>query len=242
MILVNGKRFGTRGPNDHVGEMAAIQPAQRRSATVLASEHSIILKLTEPQLAALGNKYPEIYRAIAKELARRLMQRNLFIAAARDRIRVFIISTVEALDIARAIQNAFDHDPFTVVIWTDGVFRASLYPLESLEREIDQSDFAIAIAQPDDITHSRDTAVRTPRDNVIFELGFFMGRLGRHDRFCLSHAAKRSRFHPTFRASRQSGADLQPEESRCGPRPGMQQGWRYRQRSRTKQLMAACGT
>jgi CRP/FNR family cyclic AMP-dependent transcriptional regulator len=179
-ILVNGKKVATRGATDHVGEMAAIQPSQRRSATVVAAERAVVLRLTEPQLAGLGQKYPNVYRAFAKELARRLMQRNLLMTALREKIRVFIISSVEALPIARAVQNAFDHDPFTVVIWTDGVFRASQYPVESLEREIDQSDFAIAIAEPDDLTESRAQTKPTPRDNVIFELGFFMGRLGRH--------------------------------------------------------------
>jgi CRP/FNR family transcriptional regulator, cyclic AMP receptor protein len=179
-VLVNGKKIAMRAPNDHVGEMAAIQQAQLRSASVVASEPSVIFKLTEPQLAALGGKYPEVYRAIAKELAIRLMQRNFLITAAREKIHLFIISSTEALPIARAIQNAFENDPFTVVIWTDGVFRASQYPVESLEKQLDQSDFAIAIAQPDDSTQSRDRAFLTPRDNVIFELGFFMGRLGRH--------------------------------------------------------------
>jgi CRP/FNR family cyclic AMP-dependent transcriptional regulator len=180
VILVNGKKMATRVPNDHVGEMAAVQQAQRRSASVVASESAVVVKLTEPQLATLGGKYPEIYRAIAKELARRLMQRNFLITAAREKIHVFIISSVEALPIARGIQNALEHDPFTVVIWTDGVFRASQYPVESLEKELDRSDFAIAIAQPDDFTQTRDRGSLTPRDNVIFELGFFMGRLGRH--------------------------------------------------------------
>ena len=179
-ILVNGKKVATRGPTEHVGEMAAIQPSQPRSATVVAAQLAVVLKVTEPQLSALAQKYPNIYRAFAKELARRLMQRNMLMTALRESIRVFIISSVEALPIARAAQNAFDHDPFTVVIWTDGVFRASHYPVESLERELDQSDFAIAIAQPDDMTESRREAKPTPRDNVIFELGFFMGRLGRH--------------------------------------------------------------
>lgn len=180
VVLVNGKPIATRVPGDHLGEMAAIQPTQRRSATVLASEPSTVLRLTEPQLAAIGQVFPDIYRAFAKELARRLMQRNFLITTARDKIRVFIVSSAEAIEIARAIQTCLEHDPFTVVIWTDGVFRASHYPIESLERELDQSDFAIAIAQPDDTTHSRGTATGSPRDNVIFELGFFMGRLGRH--------------------------------------------------------------
>jgi CRP/FNR family transcriptional regulator, cyclic AMP receptor protein len=180
VVLVNGKPIATRVPGDHIGEMAAIQPAQRRSATVIASEPSTVLRLTEPQLAAIGQSFPDIYRAFAKELARRLMQRNFLITTARDKIRVFIVSSAEALEIARAIQTCLEHDPFTVVIWTDGVFRASHYPIESLERELDQSDFAVAIAQPDDTTHSRGAATGSPRDNVIFELGFFMGRLGRH--------------------------------------------------------------
>ena len=38
---------------------------------------------------------------------------------------------------------------------------------------------SVAIAHPDDQTHVRDEDWPTPRDNVIFELGFFMGRLGR---------------------------------------------------------------
>ena len=68
--------------------------------------------------------------------------------------------------------------------------------MESLERELDQSDFAIAIAQPDDLTESRGEAKPTPRDNVIFELGFFMGRLDGTVRCCLSRAAKKSSCRP----------------------------------------------
>jgi predicted nucleotide-binding protein len=66
-----------------------------------------------------------------------------------------------------------------VVIWTDGVFKIANYTLQSLEDEIDKSDFAIAIAHPDDKVESRNQQWPQPRDNVIFELGLFMGRLGR---------------------------------------------------------------
>ena len=97
----------------------------------------------------------------------------------RNKIRVFIICSVESLKIARSIQNALEHDPFNVIIWTDGVFKVATYPVEALEVELDNADFAIAIAHADDKTLSRDTEWPSPRDNVVFELGLFLGRLGR---------------------------------------------------------------
>jgi CRP/FNR family cyclic AMP-dependent transcriptional regulator len=78
-----------------------------------------------------------------------------------------------------AISAAFENDAFETKLWTDDVFKVSNYALEDLEREIDQADFAVAIAHPDDHTKSRGQKWPAPRDNVIFELGLFMGRLGR---------------------------------------------------------------
>jgi len=177
-VVVNGRKVNRRFANDHVGEMAAIQPTQRRSATITATEKSVLFKLTEPQLTEIAKQFPDVWRFLAKELARRLEQRNAHVTSTHAKIRMFIISSAEALEIARTIQNAFEHD-FTVVVWTDGVFRASWYPIESLEHELDQSDFAVAIAQPDDITEVRGKSSATARDNVIFELGLFVGRIGR---------------------------------------------------------------
>jgi predicted nucleotide-binding protein len=182
-VVVNGRKVNTRKGGDHVGEMAAIQPTQSRSATVLATEVSVVCKLTAQQLTELADEYPAIWRVFAKELARRLEQRNAHVARTHEQIQVFIISTVEALPIARAIQNAFAKDNFAVVIWTDGVFRASWYPVESLEEQVASSDFAIAIAEPVDVTHSRGVIAATPRDNVIFEIGLFIGKIGRKRSF-----------------------------------------------------------
>jgi hypothetical protein len=39
--------------------------------------------------------------------------------------------------------------------------------------------FAVLIITPDDVVSSRDIEAQAPRDNVMFELGLFMGRLGR---------------------------------------------------------------
>jgi predicted nucleotide-binding protein len=185
-IVVNGRVVARRFARDVVGEMAAIQVTQPRSATVVATEASVVCRVTEPQLAELGQLFPQIWRSMAKELARRLEQRNALVSSTRNRIRAFVICSVEALPIGRAVKNHFDHDPFVVRLWTDGVFRASWFPVESLEDELDQSDFAIAIAQPDDVVSTpRASTAATPRDNVIFELGLFIGRLGRKRSFLL---------------------------------------------------------
>lgn len=178
-IVVNGHPVATRGPGDCVGEMAAIQPTQKRSATVIAQMSVVLAKLTEPQFDDIAGRHPHLYRNIAQELSRRLLERNKLVNVYRDKIRVFIISSVEGLPIARAIQEAFEHDPFTCTVWTDGVFRIANYTMESLEAAIDDSDFAIAVAHADDMTAYRGQDWPTPRDNVILELGLFMGRLGR---------------------------------------------------------------
>ena len=178
-IVVNGRPIAARGPGDHVGEMAAVQPMQKRSATVIVKEAAVVAKLTEPQFSDIANRHPALYRSIAQELARRLLERNKLVHAHRDKIRVFIISSVEGLPIARAIQAAFEHDPFTCTIWTDGVFRVASYTMDALEAAVDNSDFAIAVAHADDMTAYRGQDWPTPRDNVILELGLFMGRLGR---------------------------------------------------------------
>lgn len=178
-VVVNGRMVGRRGPGDHVGEMAAIEPSQPRSASIVAATEVVALKISEPNFHSVAHAHPLVYKDVARELSRRLLQRNALVGVFRDRVRLFIISSVESLPIARAIQNAFEYDPFQVVIWTDGVFKVANYTLQSLEDEVDKSDFAIAIAHADDMTSVRGANWPSPRDNVVFELGLFMGRLGR---------------------------------------------------------------
>ncbi|QRM33131.1 hypothetical protein [Microvirga sp. VF16] len=79
----------------------------------------------EHDFANLASRHPDMYRTIAQELARRLMPRNALVGAHRERICVFIISSAEAMPIAREIQEAFAHDAILPALWTDGVFRAT---------------------------------------------------------------------------------------------------------------------
>jgi len=93
------------------------------------------------------------------------------------RPRVFIASSVEGLPIAEAIalDMQFVAD---VTIWDQGVFPVSEGTLPALDAVADQSDFAVVVLTADDMTTKRGQTYPVPRDNVLFELGFFMGRLG----------------------------------------------------------------
>jgi predicted nucleotide-binding protein len=91
---------------------------------------------------------------------------------------VFIGSSSEGLDVAREVELQLQRDAITT-IWKDGVFGLGSGTLESLMKVLEQFDFAVMVLSPDDLTESRSQSYTSPRDNVIFELGLFMGRLGR---------------------------------------------------------------
>jgi CRP/FNR family transcriptional regulator, cyclic AMP receptor protein len=177
---IKGKKQGERANGNTVGEMAAIQTAQPRSATVTAIGDCIVARLGASELERIANKYPTMWHQFARELARRLLERNRAIADAREKIRVFLISSSEAISIVETIENAFEHNhDIQIVPWKNDVFKVANYPLEDLERELELADFAVAIAHADDVATVRKKKRSVPRDNVIFELAYFMGRLGR---------------------------------------------------------------
>ena len=91
--------------------------------------------------------------------------------------KVFIGSSSEGLrvadEVADLLRNFAD-----VTVWPDDVFRPSRNYLQTLIDELDHYDFAILVLTGDDQIESRGEAQLSPRDNVLFELGLFMGHLG----------------------------------------------------------------
>lgn len=104
--------------------------------------------------------------------------------------RVFIASASEGLEAARQVHRALQarlRQAAEVVLWPTE-FQLSATYIESLERALGESDFAVLVATAADRTRSRGRETASPRDNVIFEAGLFMGRLGRQRSFILKPA------------------------------------------------------
>lgn len=102
---------------------------------------------------------------------------------------VFVGSSSEGLEIARAVQFQLKDDAL-VTVWNEGAFSLNQGTLESLVAMLDRFDFAVLLLTPDDVLQVRDTALLTPRDNVMFELGLFLGRLGRARTFAICSNAR----------------------------------------------------
>lgn len=178
-IQVNGREIAFRPAGKYVGEMSVIDPQASRSASVFASEKSVVAKITEEIFSQLAEEYPELWRHLACELGNRLRQRNDLVRERNQQPRIFIGSSTETLQIAREIQTGLAHDNFIVSMWTNDVFGASNFILESLENATTNADFAVLVVGSDDKVISRGANSDAPRDNVIFELGLFIGSLGR---------------------------------------------------------------
>lgn len=97
--------------------------------------------------------------------------------------KIFIGSTTEALDVAGLIKSAL-FQKADVTLWSDpGVFGVGKVTIESIEERLSDFPFGIFVMSPDDVVISRKRKSLAPRDNLIFELGLWFGRYGRHSAF-----------------------------------------------------------
>lgn len=125
---------------------------------------------------------------------------------------IFVGSSSEGKEIAYKLGNQLE-DVAEVRIWTEGIFNLSHRFFDSLTNARLHFDFAILVLSPDDNLQIRGNEHSVPRDNVIFECGFFMGHLGK-DRTFLVYDKDKPLKLPTdlegvstasFRSSRQDG-------------------------------------
>ena len=97
---------------------------------------------------------------------------------------IYVGSSTEGLEVARAVQVQLADDG-AVELWNEDVFSLGYGTLESLVQALNRFDFAVLVLTPDDLTVSRERQQSSARDNVLIELGLFIGKLGRERTFLL---------------------------------------------------------
>lgn len=192
-VLVNDRCVASRQAGQHVGEMSVIDPSARRSATIAAAEDTCVAWVKEADFTTIALRHPTLWRALAVDIANRLRQRAAFVRPPNSILQLFIGSSREGLAVAEGLRERLVGDAIQVNLWSDGVFGASNVTIESLETCALITDFAILVCTADDKTVKRDELSETPRDNIIFELGLFMGAIGRLRTFIVLEKDKRVR-------------------------------------------------
>jgi hypothetical protein len=92
-------------------------------------------------------------------------------------------SSGEELTQANAIQRNLVLYGHTVTVWNQGIFLVGKNILENLLDALDTFDAAVFVFAPNDLLTMRGKEFDAVRDNVVFELGLFTGKLGRDRAF-----------------------------------------------------------
>ena len=107
--------------------------------------------------------------------------------------RIFIGSSSESRHVVSKVLQIISEIPpieeLTVVArpwYANDVFTLGDVAIESVEREAESTDLAIFIFGDGDELTFRHSKYMCPRDNVVFEAGLFMGKLGRKKVFLLT--------------------------------------------------------
>jgi predicted nucleotide-binding protein len=114
---------------------------------------------------------------------------------------VFIGSSREHVTTARALAECLRRST-RVTVWDDAPFALNDSIFDGLLKEADRADYAIFVFDDDDVTRIRGLEVRTVRDNVLFEFGLFVGRMGKRRTFWISARDSQSALQGRPRALR----------------------------------------
>lgn len=114
----------------------------------------------------------------------------------KDKPQIFIASSIEGLNVAYAVQELLEHNA-ECTVWDQGVFDPSSYTLPDLIKRLEITDYGIFVFSIDDDAKIRGKEEKIVRDNVILELGLFMGVLGQNNCFIIAPNSSENVHLPT---------------------------------------------
>ena len=102
----------------------------------------------------------------------------------KEKPQIFIASSVEGVNVAYAAQELLEYSA-ECTVWNQGVFNPSSYTIPDLIERLKISDYGIFVFSIDDTAIIRGEEKEVVRDNVILELGLFMGTIGQKNCFII---------------------------------------------------------
>lgn len=114
----------------------------------------------------------------------------------KDKPQIFIASSTEGLDVAYAVQELLEHNA-ECTVWDQGIFDPSSYTMLDLIARLKITDYGIFVFSIDDTAKIRGKEEEIVRDNVILELGLFMGAIGQRNCFIIIPSSNEKVHLPT---------------------------------------------
>lgn len=109
-----------------------------------------------------------------------------------DKPTVFIASSSEAVNVAEAVHIKLEQE-LKVRLW-ENAFDLSSVTITTLIGKTREADYAVFVFHPDDKSIIRNKEYNSVRDNVVLELGMFIGVLGLERCFILVPKSVESQF------------------------------------------------
>lgn len=106
---------------------------------------------------------------------------------------VFIASSSEAISVAEAVHIKLEQE-MRVKLW-ENAFDLSSITITTLIGKTKEADYAVFVFHPDDKSFIREQEYSSVRDNVVLELGMFIGALGLEKCFILVPKSAETTFH-----------------------------------------------
>jgi predicted nucleotide-binding protein len=98
-----------------------------------------------------------------------------------SKMSVFVGSSSQGIEVARAMQAQLSDESTEVELWNEAVFPLGFGTLESLVQALNRFDFAVLIMTPDEPIMVHGIQKLSARDNVLIELGIYRAAWQRQD-------------------------------------------------------------
>lgn len=96
--------------------------------------------------------------------------------------KLFICSSTPALDVALTLKNSLSKD-FIVNTWRENTFQLGYHHLDSIIKASANYNFVLLVLTPDVVQTFNNNTSTSVKDNILFEMGFFIGVFGRERTF-----------------------------------------------------------